>query len=126
MQLGSYSSDLFERIRFTGEPLANPQSVVVSGEARFTILTPRLLRLEWSENGQFEDRGTFAFPTRYAPTPQFTVRREGKLLIIDTGALELRYVKSPGTAGSNTKFRPTNLSITLAPSTSGAAPAAKA
>ena len=104
------SDDLFERIRFTGEPLANPQSVVISGEARFTILTSRLLRMEWAENGQFEDRGTFAFPTRNALTPQFTVRREGKLLIINTGALELRYVKSPGSAGS--KFRPTNLSIT--------------
>ena len=104
------SDDLFERIRFTGEPLANPQSVVISGEARFTILTSRLLRMEWAENGQFEDRGTFAFPTRNALTPQFTVRREGKLLIINTEALELRYVKSPGSAGS--KFRPTNLSIT--------------
>jgi len=107
------SDDLFERIRFTGEPAANPQSVVVSGEARFTILTPRLLRLEWSENGQFEERGTFAFPTRYATAPQFTVRREGQLLIIDTGALELRYVQASNSAGINSKFRPHNLSITF-------------
>ena len=101
-------TDLFERIRFVGQPAANPASIVISGGARFTILAPRLLRLEWSANGQFEDRGTFAFPTRFsAAPPQFTTRREGNTLVIDTGELVLRYLQGSG------KFLPHNLNITF-------------
>ena len=100
-----YASDLFERIRFTGAPVANPESVVVTGQARFTILTPRLIRLEWSAAGQFEDRATYAFPTRYGPTPDFTVQVEAGVLTIDTGVLKLRYVEDSG------RFSAGNLSI---------------
>ncbi len=98
-------SDLFERIRFTGEPVASPDSVVISGQARFTILTPRLIRTEWSEAGQFEDRGTYAFPTRFGPTPDFTAQVEAGVLTIDTGVLRLGYVEDGG------RFNPNNLSI---------------
>ncbi len=99
-------SDLFERIRFRGNPVANPDSVVVSGRARFTILTPRLIRLEWSETGEFEDRGTYAFPTRYSSSPpRFATRVDGDVLAIDTGALVLRYGQGSG------RFIADNLSI---------------
>ncbi|GAB4539759.1 MAG: hypothetical protein Kow0063_28860 [Anaerolineae bacterium] len=98
-------SGLFERIRFRGEPAANPASVVISGPARFTMLTARLIRLEWSETGQFEDRGTYAFPTRRAPAPDFESRVEDGVLTIDTGALRLRYVAGSG------RFTAENLSI---------------
>jgi alpha-glucosidase len=102
------TTDLFERIRFGGQPAANPASVVISGSARFTVLAPRLLRLEWSDNGQFEDRGTFAFPTRFsAAPPQLTTRQEGRTLVIDTGELVLRYLQD------SSKFLPHNLSITF-------------
>ena len=90
------ASDFFERIRFRGDPVANSNSVVVEGNARLTLLTPRLIRLEWSETGVFEDRGTYAFPTRFAPVPSFTTRREGVLLRIETPALTIRYRPAPG------------------------------
>jgi len=97
--------DLFERIRFRGQPVANPRSVAVSGHARFTVLTPRLIRLEWSETGEFEDRGTYAFPTRDAPAPLFTTQVDEGVLTIDTGALALRY------HGDGARFTADNLSI---------------
>jgi len=103
----SSSSDLFERIRFRGSPVANPESIVVSGHARFTMLTPRLIRLEWSETGEFEDRGTYAFPTRYGLAPYFTTQAGGDVLTIDTGALTLRYRQGSG------RFTADNLSITF-------------
>jgi len=99
------SSDLFKRIRFPGNPVANPDSVVTNDHARFTILTPRLIRLEWSEAAEFEDRGTYAFPTRYGPAPHFATHVDGDVLTIDTGALTLRYKQSSG------KFTANNLSI---------------
>jgi hypothetical protein len=98
-------SGLFERIRFRGQPRAHPDSVVVSGQARFTVLTRRLIRLEWSATGQFEDRATYAFPTRYAPAPEFAVEAEDGMLRLDTGALKLHYVPGSG------RFTPENLSI---------------
>ena len=98
--------NLFERIRFRGDPVANPESIVTSGDARFTILTPRLLRLEWSETGEFENRSTYAFPTRYVSAPpRFTTRVDGDALAIDTGALTLRYRQGSG------RFTAHNLSI---------------
>ena len=56
--------ETLERIGLRGDPVANPKNIVEAGAARFTILTPRLLRLEWAEGGKWEDRATFAFPTR--------------------------------------------------------------
>ena len=37
-------------------PIANKDAQVVTGNARFTILTPKLIRMEWAEDGIFEDR----------------------------------------------------------------------
>jgi hypothetical protein len=99
------SSDLYERIRFTGRPRPHAEAVVVRGDVRFTVLSSRLLRLEWSETGEFEDRATYAFPVRYAAPPAFTVREEGGVLWLDTGDLRLRYVAGTGA------FTPENLSI---------------
>jgi alpha-glucosidase len=100
------TTDLFKRIRFRGKPLANPKNVIVSGQARFTVLTSRLLRLEWSETGEFVNRGTYAFPTRYGPAVRFTARVDGDVLTLDTGALTLLYAQGG-------KFNADNLSITF-------------
>ena len=83
--------DLFDRIRFRGGPIANPKSVIIDERVLFTVLTSRLIRLEWSEAGTFEDRSTYAFPTRYGPVPRFGSRVDDGLLMIDTGVLLLRY-----------------------------------
>lgn len=32
-------------------PKANEKAVVLAGNARFTVLTPQLIRMEWSEDG---------------------------------------------------------------------------
>ncbi|HEY9076749.1 MAG TPA: TIM-barrel domain-containing protein [Anaerolineaceae bacterium] len=97
--------DLFERIRFRGNPVAAPEAIVSEGNARFTVLTTRLIRMEWSETGEFEDRGTYAFPTRFTEVPPFTQSRNEIHLIIKTGDLQLCYKLGSG------KFSPENLSI---------------
>jgi len=87
------------------DPVAAPRAVVEARRARFTVLTPRLIRMEWSPDGRFEDRGSFAFVNRRLPVPEFTVERNEGELIIRTAALTLRY-GDPGTA-----FSGRNLSI---------------
>ena len=105
--MSTYNTPLFERIRFRGNPVANPENVVSCTHARFTLLTPRLIRLEWSETGPFEDRGTYAFPTRYAEAVSYEVRQEGSDTLIDTGALTLRYRSGAGRLSAD------NLSISF-------------
>lgn len=44
-----------------GDPVANPDSVIKGDKYRLTVLTPGLVRLEFSPDGTFEDRAsTFA------------------------------------------------------------------
>ena len=46
---------------FPTDPIANKDSVVSGPNYRFTVLTDRVIRYEWAEDGQFEDRAsTFA------------------------------------------------------------------
>ena len=41
-------------------PIADSRAQVISGNARFTILTDRLIRMEWAEDRKFEDHATLA------------------------------------------------------------------
>ena len=45
-------------------PRANDSQTVVAGNARFTVLTPRMIRMEWSADGRFEDNATFGIVNR--------------------------------------------------------------
>jgi len=73
---------------------------VVCGNARFTVLTPRLIRMEWSPTARFEDRPSFAFTQRDVEPPAFEAKTEGGRLLVETSDLKLVY--SPdGRAFSN-------------------------
>lgn len=85
-------SPLFERIKLSGNPTSNPESVVVCGQARFTILTSRLIRLEWSTNGQFIDQSTLAFLSRYSEAPVFSNKNRDTQVEITTEFLTLNYI----------------------------------
>lgn len=78
------------------DPIADSKAVVVSGSARFTILTPRLIRMEWSADGKFVDRASLAAVNRKLPAPEFTTSREGGWLQIRTPVLTLRYRENAG------------------------------
>ena len=90
------------------DPVADPRAVVVMGKARFTVLTPNLIRLEWADDGQFEDHASLVFINRHLPVPPFTHQFSGggQKLTIKTRALTLTY--SPGGSG---EFVPDNLAI---------------
>ena len=73
------------------DPVADPAAMVVSGNARFTILTPRLVRLEWSPDGKFEDRASQVFINRRLPVPKFTQADRQGFLTVATDKIEIRY-----------------------------------
>lgn len=87
-------------------PKADPKAEVVFSRARFTVLGSRLVRMEWSEDGRFEDRATLGIVNRNMPVPPFTVKRSGKKLTIRTSDLILRYT-------GDDRFDKSNLSVTF-------------
>ena len=98
-----------------GDPLADPRAMVKLGKARFTILTPELIRMEWAADGKFEDHASFVFVNRRLPVPAFehSVTDDGHTLTIKTKALSLVYRLSPGAANQDGRFTPQNLTVSL-------------
>ena len=84
-------------------PKADAKAVVTSGNARFTVLTPQLIRMEWSADGQFVDRATLTFVNRETPVPEFKVRESKSKLTITTPALTLTYLKNGKFSDKNLK-----------------------
>ena len=72
-------------------PKADSKAVVVCGDARFTVLTDRLIRMEYAPEGAFEDRASLTFVNRELSVPEFTSRSEGKGCVIETKGLSLTY-----------------------------------
>lgn len=94
-----------------GNPKADPGAVVTSGNARFTVLTPEMIRIEYSDKGVFEDRATFTVVNRQLDVPQYKTSEDETFLYLETAKLKMKYRK-----GSNPKTLPassSNLSITI-------------
>lgn len=93
-------------------PVANPEAVVTAGNARFTVLTPEMIRIEYSSSATFEDRATFVIQNRNLDVPQFSTTEDADFLYINTSALSLKYRK--GSDPRTVPASPANLSITMA------------
>jgi alpha-glucosidase (family GH31 glycosyl hydrolase) len=80
-----------DRFKIKLDPLPNQEAVIETEHARFTVLTPRMIRMEWSPNETFEDRASQAFWFRTQPTPRFSVKRQEAGVVIETEFLRLFY-----------------------------------
>lgn len=78
------------------DPVADPKAVVIEGSARFTLLTARLVRMEWAADGRFEDHASLVFVNRRLPVPDFKTTREEGWLVLRTGQLTVRYKPEAG------------------------------
>ncbi|WP_420643936.1 TIM-barrel domain-containing protein [Candidatus Leptofilum sp.] len=88
------------------QPVANPEAIVVAGSARFMVLTSRLIRLEYDENGRFQNAPSQPFWYRNQPVPDFEQVVKDGTLKITTEHLQLSYqIGKP--------FSADNLQITL-------------
>jgi alpha-glucosidase (family GH31 glycosyl hydrolase) len=97
-------------VTYDNNPVPNPAAVVTAGNARFTVLTSRMIRMEWSPNSQFDDRASFGVINRNLPVPSFSTSTSGSTLVIDTADIQLRYTKS----GTETPpFSASNLAVIL-------------
>jgi alpha-glucosidase len=107
--LGAQTTGSFSKVPGLNTPAADPRAVVTHGNARFTVLTPQLIRMEWAADGKFEDHASLVFLNRRMPVPRFTSSEAGQgAWTIKTDALELQYHPSPD---SNGKFTADDLEI---------------
>ncbi|NQV15578.1 glycosyl hydrolase family 31, partial [bacterium] len=86
-------------------PVADPDAILTSGNARFTLLTPGVVRMEWAEDGVFEDHASLAFVNRHLPVPKFKTKTRDEWLQITTTEFTLKYKVNSG------KFDADNLRI---------------
>ena len=93
------------------DPKADSRAIVINGNARFTVLTPEMIRIEYSDKGIFEDRATFSILNRKLDVPQFTTSEDASFLYIETAKVRLKYRK--GTNPVTLPASSANLSVTL-------------
>ncbi|MCC5845003.1 MAG: DUF5110 domain-containing protein [Verrucomicrobia bacterium] len=60
---------------------------------RFTALTSRLIRMEYAPDGSFEDRPTLTVANRPDPQGDLQVTRDGETVVLDTGAVRIRFLE---------------------------------
>lgn len=86
---------------------AGPSRSVEHGNARFSVLTPRTLRLEYSAAKAFEDRPSVVFNQRESgPVPAFSGSTLGSVLTLRTGGgLTLTYDSSAATFADGVALR---------------------
>ena len=88
------------------------ENIIQGKKFRFTLLTDRLIRLEYNEKGTFEDRPTNRVIFRRFPKVNFTISQSEMIMQLTTSYFTVAYVKDkPFTSG---KLAPgSNLKITL-------------
>lgn len=87
-------------------PLARSEAVVRGDTWRVTVLTDRLLRLEYDPAGAFTDGATQTVICRDFPVPDFTAEAHEGVTVINTGKLRLFYDGGP--------FSPEGLRVEMA------------
>ncbi len=69
---------------------------VVDGKARFQVVTPTLIRLEYAEDGRFEDRPTLTLGARPETATHYSSTVEHGWRVIRTSRVELRWRRGGG------------------------------
>ena len=73
--------------------MSNKNSVFTGKNYRISILTERLVRLEYSEDGNFINEKTELAINREFPSVEFTIQQDSQFLQITTNYFQLVYKK---------------------------------
>lgn len=85
-----------EIFKINSDPVAPEESQIIWKNYRFTVLTSALIRLEYNENGEFEDSATQTVLNRNFNTPEFTKKESDEYLEIITPKTHLIFHKEEG------------------------------
>lgn len=87
--------DLGEQFRFSYTASQANEANIIKGEKyRFTVLSERLIRMEYSEEGIFEDRPSELVWFRNMPKVNYQLKQDNKFLEITTSYFRLTYTKN--------------------------------
>lgn len=89
-------------VRNSKDLIVNKENVILGNKYRISILTERLIRLEYSPTGVFEDRATQNVIFRNFDRVLYTVDKSETLIQISTKYFVIDYVKEKNFKGSNT------------------------
>jgi alpha-glucosidase (family GH31 glycosyl hydrolase) len=92
-----------EHLKLPASPVARREAVLQGDRWRITVLTAGLVRLEWADDGAFEDRASTFAVHRDLPVPEFSVTDGEAALEVVTDRLRLTYDRGP--------FSPAGLSV---------------
>ena len=70
---------MFENNLWTMEPVGRPENTIQGDKYRFTLLTPCLIRMEYREDGKFEDRPTQVVWNRKFDPVEFRIEKKGAM-----------------------------------------------
>ena len=84
-----------KRYNFKTHGAGKDESVIKGDKYRITVLTPSLLRLEYSNTGEFEDRATQSVINRDFTAVPYSVERNANGLVVETERLILTYDEKP-------------------------------
>ena len=87
--------------------ISDKDSYIIGNKYRFTVLSPRLIRLEYSPSGTFVDNPSALVINRKFPKVNYGITESESMIEINTGIFTLTYVKDKdfksGSFGSNIK-----------------------
>ena len=99
------------------QPIANPAAIVTAGNARFTVLTDRLIRLEWSATRTFQEQATWVAIQRNHTVPAFKTSSNSTHTLISTPYVTVEYLTASTTTFNSSNIRVTATYTTVSPST---------
>lgn len=100
-----------EMYKLPARPAARPENIIRGDKYRITVLTAGLVRLEYCEDGIFEDRATQTVQNRDFPAADYQVKETDGELEIVTWRMRITYNKK--------KFDPRGLMIQMTGKGSG-------
>ena len=80
---------------------AAPTGVETLGSARFTVITPQLIRMEYASDGKFIDAASWFARNRDVRDTHYQVQNDGQTLTIDTGIIHLVYTNDGKSFAAN-------------------------
>jgi alpha-glucosidase (family GH31 glycosyl hydrolase) len=78
-------------ILFTSVLYSQENPVIIEKKARFTVIVPECIRMEYSETGQFVDQKTLFAENRDVRSDDFKLRKQRGSTIIETSRMQLVY-----------------------------------
>ena len=69
--------------------IPNNNAIISGNNYRFTVLSPRVIRLEYNSNGNFLDKPTGLILHRNLPVPEFKTKNDTHFIEISTEYFKL-------------------------------------